>query len=139
MAMSRLMRCLLVLALAPVAYGQPPGDAPSTGEKRDRDAVIKRALAGDRGEITVMEPSSTSGQGVIIGYSSGAVVHCYADRGCRAFDGTPESTLVGGVTAIAVSRRDNREIVWAAYPHGILYRCADYVCRDFLLEAGIGQ
>ena len=96
--------------------------------------VIKRALAGDRGEIAVMEPSSIDGKGVIIGYSSGAVVQCYADNNCRAFDGTPASTLVGGVTAIAVSRRGNGEEVWVAYQHGILYRCADYFCREVLPE-----
>lgn len=137
--MSQLIRCLLLLVLAPLAYGQGPGDTAPSAQKADRDALIKRALAGDRGEITVMEPSSSDGKGVIIGYSSGAVVHCYGDDDCRAFDGTPGSSLVGGVNAIAVSRRDNREIVWAAYSHGILYRCANYVCREFLPGAGRGQ
>lgn len=132
--MSRLIRCLLVLALAPVAYAQTPADASPAAQKRDRDALIKRTLAGGRGEITVMEPSSIDGKGVIIGYSSGAVVHCYADNDCREFDGTPASTLVGGVTAIAVSRRGNGEEVWVAYQHGILYRCADYSCREVLPE-----
>lgn len=134
MDMSRLIRYLLVFALVPVAYAQTPGGAPTAAQKLDRDALIKRALAGDRGEITVMEPSSIDGKGVIIGYSSGAVVQCYADNNCRAFDGTPASTLVGGVTAIAVSRRGNGEEVWVAYQHGILYRCADYFCREVLPE-----
>jgi hypothetical protein len=134
MDMSRLIRCLLVFALVPVAYAQTPGGASPAAQKLDRDALIKRALAGDRGEITVMEPSSIDGKGVIIGYSSGAVVQCYADNNCRAFDGTPASTLVGGVTAIAVSRRGNGEEVWVAYQHGILYRCADYSCREVLPE-----
>lgn len=132
--MSQLIRCLLLLVLAPLAYGQGPGDTAPSAQKADRDALIKRALAGDRGEITVMEPSSIDGKGVIIGYSSGAVVQCYADNNCRAFDGTPASTLVGGVTAIAVSRRGNGEEVWVAYQHGILYRCADYFCREVLPE-----
>ncbi|MEE4144213.1 MAG: hypothetical protein V2I26_05380, partial [Halieaceae bacterium] len=81
---------------------------------------------------TVMEASRGDGGGVIIGYSSGAVVHCPGESDCRVFEGTPGSTLVGGVTAIAVSWRDQREVTWVAYPHGILYRCADYVCREFL-------
>jgi hypothetical protein len=136
MDMYRLIGYLLLLALAPAAHAQTPVEASAAAQKLDRDALIKRALAGDRGEITVMEPSSIEGKGVIIGYSSGAVVHCYGDEECRVFDGTPRSTLVGGVTAIAVSQRDNREIVWVAYPHGILYRCVDYQCRDILPEVG---
>jgi hypothetical protein len=139
MDMSRLIRCLLLLALAPLAHAQTPGDESPAAQKLDRDALIKRALAGERGEITTMEPSSSNGKGVIIGYSSGAVVHCHGDKDCRAFDGTPGSTLVGGVTAIAVSQRDNREIVWVAYPHGVLYRCADYFCRELLPELGRGR
>lgn len=128
-----LMLFLLALATAEVAQAQPEAATrPETlNSKGDRSALIRSALAGDRGEITAIEPSAMDGRGVIIGYSSGAVVNCYAEGDCRAFDGTPDGALVGGVRAIAVSRRDKREIVWIAYPHGILYRCVDYFCREF--------
>jgi hypothetical protein len=134
---------LFVLALTATAVARAQGVAAArpeaSPEKGDRSALIKSALASDRGEITVMEPSAIDGKGVIIGYSSGAVVNCYAEGECRAFDATPDGALVGGVRAIAVSRRDKREIVWVAYPHGILYRCADYFCRDFRLASQPGN
>jgi hypothetical protein len=40
---------LLVFALVPIAYAQTPGGASPAAQKLDRDALIKRALAGDRG------------------------------------------------------------------------------------------
>ena len=78
-----------------------------------------------------MEPSSVDGRGVILGYSSGSVVNCYGENSCQLMDGTPSSAVVGEVSDIAVSRRAGRDVIWVAYPHGVLYRCADGFCREF--------
>lgn len=141
--MWRMILMLFVVALATTDVAQAQDEASARTEalpgKGDRSALIRRALASDRGEITAMEPSATDGGGIIIGYSSGAVENCYGQGECRAFDGTPDGALVGGVRAIAVSRRDKRDIVWVAYPHGILYRCADYFCREFRQAALAGE
>ena len=95
-----------------------------------REALLKAAVARDRGEITAMEPSSREGGGVIIGHSSGAVLNCYGDDHCREFFGTPNTV----VEHIAVSRRGASEIVWVSYPQGALYRCSGNQCEKFLWD-----
>lgn len=96
-------------------------------EPLTRDALLKRAVAQDRGDITAMESSSKHSGGVVIGHSSGTLFHCYGDDDCREFDGTPSQA----VEDIAVSRRGDLEIFWVAYRHGVLYQCINYQCREF--------
>lgn len=123
----------IIVAVSASAFAQDTPSANTSASKDARDAVIKGALARDRGEITAMEALNGDGKGVLLGYSSGAVVNCHGDGKCRAFDGTPRSAITGAVSGISVSSRGGQEIVWVAYPHGIIYRCADYVCREIML------
>jgi len=98
-------------------------------EAPTREALLKAAVARDRGDITAMESSST-GQGVIIGHSSGALLNCYGEDSCREFFGTPNAA----VTHIAVSRQGSSEVIWVAYPQGALYRCSSNQCEKFLWD-----
>jgi hypothetical protein len=107
-----------------------PDQVRAATEAPTREALLKAAVARDRGEITAMEPSSREGGGVIIGHSSGAVLNCYRDRSCREFLGTPNTT----VGHIAVSRQDDAEVVWVSYPQGALYRCIGNRCEKFLWD-----
>lgn len=113
-----------VIAQAPPAPDSVPG-------KASRDALIRSELARDKGEITALEPSGLDGNGVYLGYSSGALVHCYGDDSCRDFAGTPGGAVTGAVSGIAVSSGAGKDIVWVAYPHGIIYRCSNHTCREF--------
>jgi hypothetical protein len=129
------MRYALVFPiLAVISANTLAQDSPAS--KSSRDAVIRSALARDNGEITAMEAAVRDAGGVYIGYSSGAVVHCSGKGGCRAFDGTPSSAVAGSVTDLGVSRSAGAEIVWVAYPHGVVYRCSDYFCREFDASTG---
>jgi hypothetical protein len=96
----------------------------------DRDAIIKQLVAQDRGDITAMEPSSTHSGGVIVGYSSGAVIRCKADLTCNEFTGTPNVA----VEQLAVSRRGASEIVWVSYRQGAMYQCMDGSCQKVALQ-----
>ena len=84
-------------------------------------------VARDRGEITAIEPLSKEGGGVIIGYSSGALLNCYGDQSCQEFAGTPNTA----VEHIAISNRGASEIIWVTYRQGALYQCANYHCKKF--------
>jgi hypothetical protein len=123
-----------VISANTFAQGSPGAVPPDS--KSSRDALIRSALARDHGEITAMEASPREGGGVFIGYSSGAVVNCQGKKFCRAFDGTPSSAVTGAVQGLSVSRSGSAEIVWVAYPHGVIYRCLDYVCREFDASTG---
>ena len=130
-----LLSLLAVISANTVAQEPPAAAAPAA--KSSRDAVIRSALARDHGEITAMESSLRDGGGVFIGYSSGAVVNCYGKQSCRAYDGTPSSAVTGAVQGLSVSRSGGAEVVWVAYPHGVVYRCVDYFCRE--IDASAGQ
>jgi len=128
----RLARFFCLVAVAgSSAFGQGQGSLSAPANEDSREALIKRSLARDRGEITVMEASSRDGGGVIIGYSSGAILNCYGNESCREFEGTPSSTITGAVREIVISRRGDQEIIWAAYPHGVFYQCIHGACREF--------
>jgi hypothetical protein len=127
--MRRLLLICLGCAISSLAPGQ--GDTPADPGKNGRDELIRSALAKEKGEITVMEAAPGTGA-VIIGYSSGALVSCSGDGDCRKLGGTPSGAVIGAVTDIAVSVRDGQEIIWAAYPHGVVYRCVNYACREAL-------
>lgn len=108
------------------------------GEKTgtsNREALLKAAVARDRGEITAMEPSSQASGGVIIGYSSGAVLNCYGDHSCTEFGGTPSAA----VERIAVTKQAQSEVIWVSYPHGGLYRCMRKECNKFLWDGVQGK
>jgi hypothetical protein len=121
----------LIQLNASIAVGQA-GDA--AGSTVSREELIKSALASDWGEITAMEASARDGAGVFVGYSSGSVLNCRGDNQCRAFTGTPASALTGAVRTLAVSRRGEQEIVWVGYPHGVVYQCSNFNCREFRPE-----
>jgi hypothetical protein len=130
-----LLSLLAVISANTVAQEPPAAAAPAA--KSSRDAVIRSALARDQGEITAMESAPRDGGGVFIGYSSGAVVHCHGKQSCRAYDGTPSSAVTGAVQRLSVSSNGGAEVVWVAYPHGVVYRCVDYLCRE--IDASAGQ
>jgi len=121
----------ILAGFASNAFAQEPPDAVEATSKSSRDAVIKRALARDHGEITATEAAHSDGGGVFIGYSSGAVVRCQSHAGCRALGGTPSSAVTGAVLDISVSHSGGTDIAWVAYPHGVVYRCVDALCREF--------
>ena len=121
----------ILAAIGANAFAQEPPSASAPASKSSRDALIRSALARDHGEITAMEASLSDGGGVFLGYSSGAVVNCRSNAGCRAFDGTPSSAVTGAVLNISVSRDGGTDIAWVAYPHGVVYRCVDTLCREF--------
>jgi len=123
-----------LLILTVITSNAPAQDTPAAAgpaPNSSREALIRSALARDHGEITAMEPALRDGGGVFIGYSSGAVVNCRGEEGCRAFDGTPSSAVTGAVQGLSLSRSSGAEIVWVAYPHGVIYRCVDDFCRQF--------
>ena len=98
---------LLLLAGMTTALAQDTGEA-STTDAPSRKDLLKAAVARDRGDISAMEPSTGDGQGVLIGYSSGAVLNCYGDQSCKEFSGTPNTA----VQHIAVARRGKSEVIW---------------------------
>ena len=128
---------LSMLALISTSIGaQEPPAATAPAAKSSRDALIRSALARDSGEITAMESSVRDGGGIFIGYSSGAVVNCFGKAGCRVLDGTPSSAVTGAVSGLGVSRSGGAEVIWISYPHGVIYRCVDYLCREFDVTDG---
>lgn len=118
---------LCLLAACAAATAQNEGAAAPPGED-SRKALIKSALGGDSGEVTALEGSTLDGGGVFVGYSSGTLLNCRGERGCREFGGTPHGQVNTPVTAIAVSRQGGAEIIWVSYPHGVLYRCDNLRC-----------
>ncbi len=127
--MQRIKALNLLLILALPCFAQSGGSNQSSGTP-DRDALLKAAVARDRGEITALEPLSGDGAGIAVGYSSGAVLNCFSDQSCREFGGTPNTA----VQAIAVSRRGNAEILWVSYSQGALYQCRQARCTKFLWD-----
>ena len=124
--MRRIFFSLIIVTSCAAASAQDSSQA-SASEATSREALLKALVNRDRGEITAMEPSSGEAGGVIIGYSSGAVLHCYGDQQCMEFSGTSNT----GVEQLAVSRRGEQEILWVSYPQGALYQCADFTCSRF--------
>jgi len=112
---------LITVAASTAVLAQEPQGGNSRAE------ILKNALARNRGDISVMEPSSKEGGGVYIGYSSGALLHCHGEQHCNEFKGTSNVAVID----IAVTRRGGRDIVWVAYPLGAFYRCVDYRCQRF--------
>jgi hypothetical protein len=106
---------------------QEPDSGTLSREELIRQELLKDAVAKSRGEITAMEPLLTQGRGVIIGYSSGAVLNCSGDRDCVEFGGTPSSP----VEHIAISKRASQDVAWVAYGQGALYQCTRNQCRKF--------
>ncbi len=104
--------------------------SPSTAQDSDRDARLRAAVARDRGDITALEPLPAGAQGVIVGYSSGAVLHCQGKDQCTEYAGTPNAA----VRHLAVAGSGASIVVWAAYPQGALYRCASGRCDKFLWD-----
>ncbi len=129
----RLFFLLALLAASAAASGQTDSakTAGTTAGEDSRKALIKSALGRERGAITSMEPSTRDEGGVILGYSSGAVVYCHGEYRCRPFEQTPDAAVSTPVTAISVSGRGSAEVVWVAYPNAVLYQCSNFVCRQF--------
>lgn len=131
--MRRLLITLFILASGSSTALAGDNVKPTATKAPTREALLKAAVARDRGEITAMEPSS--GEGVIIGHSSGAVLNCYGDHSCKEFFGTPNAA----VEHIAVSRQGTSEVVWVSYPQGALYQCISNHCEKFLWDGMQGQ
>ncbi len=128
-----IMLVMLASAGGAALGGDDDKTAPSAAPTRE--ALLKAAVARDRGDITAMEPASREGQGVIIGHSSGAVLNCYGDHICSEFLGTPNAP----VEHIAVSLQGTAEVVWVSYPQGAIYRCMDKRCEKFLWDGDQGR
>lgn len=101
----------------------------------NRDALLKAAVARDRGSITALEAFEDAGQSVVVGYASGAVLVCQGERSCTEFGGTPNTA----VEHLAVSGNGAAAVIWASYPQGALYRCSKATCRKFLWDTSTAQ
>lgn len=123
-----LLYLIALIATLP-AFAQDQG-TDRIADTPDREALLRAAVSRDRGEITAMEPLPREGQGVIVGYSSGAVLNCHGESSCREFGGTPNAA----VGHLAVSKDGASEVIWVAYPHGALYRCSLSRCDKFLWD-----
>lgn len=102
--------------------------ASNTAEPSNRKALLRELVGQDHGEITAIEPSSKENGSVVIGYTSGTVLFCHGNRGCRKFSGTPNAS----VEQIAVSRNGASEVIWVTYAQGALYQCAKTLCKKFI-------
>jgi len=127
---------LILLAVGSAAANSQSSEANTAIKPTSTDsrkAFIKDALDQDRGrgEITALEPSSSAEGGVIIGYASGALLNCYGNDSCRAFEQTPDTPVSTPVREIAVTRRGSAEVIWATYPHGVIYQCVNFICSEF--------
>jgi len=119
----------IILAYTTAAFAQDHVEETTT-ETANRKALLKAAVARNRGEISAMEPLNGEGQGVVIGFSSGAVLNCYGSQSCKEFSGTPNAT----VEHLAISKQGKSEVIWASYPQGALYQCMNNTCKKFLWD-----
>ena len=119
----------VVLFPGGLAVGQDGEDKP-TREELIRKSLLQEAVSLDSGEVTAMEPLPDDSQGVIIGYSSGKVLHCYGEKSCAVFQNTPGSA----VRTIAISTRKNKPIIWVAYGQGAIYQCIESACERFIWD-----
>lgn len=124
----------IAVALFSVQLAQAQGSSPATNTT-DRDALLRAAVARERGEITAMEPHQINGRGIVIGYSSGAVLRCYGENICEELTGTPNVA----VSHIAVSKGDSGVVVWVSYPGGALYRCVRNACARFIWTPAVDR
>lgn len=124
--MRRTLLSFIIIASSAVALAQDR-DQVASAEPSSREMLLKGMVMRERGEITTIEPSSINAGGVVIGYSSGAVLNCYGDESCKEFGGTPPMP----VEHIAVSSSGASEIIWVTYRHGALYQCTAMICRKF--------
>ena len=118
---------LILCFFAVGAFAQSQGD-PTTTESDRRKALLKEFVVQDRGEVTIIEPSSRDDGSVVIGYASGAVLICYDNQSCKEFGSTPNTA----VEKIAVSKKGVSEIIWVTYRQGAIYRCAGDLCTKNL-------
>lgn len=125
--MIRSVLSIILIAHCAASFAQDQG-GPSPTAPSDRKTLLRDLVAQDRGEITAIEPSSKEDGGVIIGYSSGAVLSCNSDQDCRELGGTPGVS----VEQIAVSKRGQSEIIWVTYRQGTLYQCVENACRKLI-------
>lgn len=117
--MHRVMYSLVLVSSTAAALAQPQPDPAAA-----RKALLREWVSQDSGEITALEPSVAQAGGVVVGYSSGAVSRCDADRRCLEYSGTPDVA----VERIAVSALDASDVVWVGYRQGALYQCTGAVC-----------
>lgn len=96
----------------------------------NRDALLKAAVARDRGSITALESFGDARHRVVVGYASGAVLVCHGESSCAEFGGTPNTA----VEHLAVSGNDDAAVVWVSYAQGALYRCSKATCKKFLWD-----
>lgn len=118
---------LVFCFLAVSAFAQDQSDS-TTSESQRRKALLKEFVVQDRGEVTVIEPTSKADGGVVIGYSSGTVLICYDNQNCKEFGSTPNAP----VEQIAVSKSGESEVIWVTYRQGAVYRCATDLCTKNL-------
>ena len=97
----------------------------------DRDTLLKAAVSRDRGRVTAMEAFGDPGNGVAVGYSSGAVLNCRGENMCVEYGGTPTAP----VEHLAVSGQAGSEVIWVAHGQGSLYRCVGRSCSRFLWDS----
>ncbi len=132
--MRHILLSFIIVVCSTTALAQDPAGAGATDASK-REALLKAAVARDRGDISVMEPVPGDGRGVVLGYSSGAVLQCYGNHSCIEFSGTPNLA----VEHIAISKREKSEIVWVSYPQGALYRCVGDACSKFIWRGSQGE
>lgn len=110
-------------------YAQGQSDS-YTADPDRRKALLREFAVQERGEITVIEPSTNADGSVVIGYASGAVLICFDNETCSEFGNTPNAP----VEQIAISKKGDSEIIWATYRQGAVYRCTDDICNKQLWD-----
>ena len=124
--MIRSVLSIILIALCAGTFAQEQEESTQT-PAASRKALLKDFVVQNRGEITVIEPSSKEDGGVIIGYSSGVVLSCNSAQDCIEFSGIPNIS----VEHIAASKRGADEIIWVTYRQGALYQCEGSACIKF--------
>ena len=113
----------ILIAVSSVSFSQ---DRETTSS--EREALLKKLVAQNSGEITAIEPSSMQDGSVIVGFSSGTVLICSRTQDCQQFANTPSVA----VEQLAVSKQGTTEVVWVTYRQGALYQCTQMRCEKVL-------
>ena len=120
---------LILCFFAVGVLAQNQGDS-YTADPDRRKALLREFAVQERGEITVIEPSSKDDGSVVVGYASGAVLICFDNETCKEFGNTPKTP----VEQIAISKKAGSEIIWATYRQGAVYRCTGDICNKQLWD-----
>jgi hypothetical protein len=117
----------ILIAVSSVSFSQDR-EKPAQTTSSEREALLKKLVAQNSGEITAIEASSMQDGSVIVGFSSGTVLICSRTKDCHQFANTPSVA----VEQLAVSKQGTTVVVWVTYRQGALYQCIERRCEKVL-------